>query len=91
MTAYYIALISPFKGAISMSVGITLVEISTPFMHYRQYLFIHGKGDGILQVINSVFFFSTFLVGRILFFTYFSYKTANTFYIDTFQSVTNNY
>eukprot|EP00347_Sterkiella_histriomuscorum_P012443 403368553 len=82
MLSYYVALVSPYKQGLSLAVGITLVEVSSPFMHYRQFLFIHGLGDGILQIINSFFFFSTFLVSRILFLTYFSIKNSF-FYIET--------
>ena len=44
-------------------------EISAPFMHIRQLLYIHKDiaYHSIIENVNVVFFFLTFLIGRFLF------------------------
>jgi TLC domain len=44
-------------------------EISTPFLHFRQFLFMHTTIPfyGLLKTINSVFFFFSFFFGRYVF------------------------
>ena len=57
-----------------------LTEVSTFFMHYRQFLFIHEMKDSLLMLINSVCFFLLFVFGRIVYQTYILYLVFLTDY-----------
>lgn len=48
MVCYYLVLVSPYKSCVNISMGIIVVEVSSPFMHYRQFLYIHKLQDTFL-------------------------------------------
>lgn len=56
-------------GYLTAAMGNQHTEISTPFLHARQFLFIHTTipFHSFLKVLNSVFFFFFFLFGRFIF------------------------
>lgn len=67
ITGFLASLLTKHDFFLVGAVGTQIVEISTPFMHYRQFLFIHKKDDSIIQTINSGLFFLTFLISRIFY------------------------
>jgi hypothetical protein len=78
MYLHHITAISSFYAALIVNKGVVALpniftEISTPFMHYRQFLFIHKKSDSFLMVINSIFFFCSFTFLRVVIQIYFIY------------------
>ena len=51
------------------ALGNQFTEISTPFMHFRQFLFIHKDipSHSKIEVVNGVLFLFSFLFGRFIF------------------------
>jgi len=67
---FILALLLDNHGAyIITAMSNQFTEISTPFMHIRQMLFIHKDvpGHGKIELINVILFLLTFLFGRFLF------------------------
>jgi hypothetical protein len=67
---FFMSLILNTHGAFILTcMGNQFTEISTPFMHIRQMLYIH-KGipyHGKIEIINIIMFLLTFLIGRMIF------------------------
>jgi hypothetical protein len=56
-------------GYLTTAVANQHTEVSTPFLHMRQFLFLHTSVPfhGAIKIVNSVLFFITFLFGRFIF------------------------
>lgn len=62
-------LLNPQGSYLMAAVGNQHTEVSTPFMHIRQFLFMHPSvpGHKQLTMVNSIMFLVSFFFGRFVF------------------------
>ena len=56
-------------GYLTTAVANQHTEVSTPFMHARQFLYLHPTlpFNSALKLVNSILFFLTYFFGRFIF------------------------
>jgi len=67
ISSFYFALLLENSATLTGAVANQFTEISTPFLHFRQLMYIHDMRDSQWFKINTVIFFLTFTFGRVFF------------------------
>lgn len=93
ITSFLLVLFLDNHGAyLITAIGNQFTEISTPFMHFRQMLFIHKDlpNHAKIETVNIVLFLISFLFGRFIFQIRLSYTLIKWLTIEYSTNVSNS-